>query len=67
MTYLDDLPTHEAVSALEAQFPGWQFFRGVNGLCYGRLVKSSPQVIQRGEDWDDVRDEVRGWIGRHEG
>jgi hypothetical protein len=38
----------------------------VNRLCYARLVKSSPQVLVRGEDWTDLGYEIQRAIARNE-
>lgn len=49
-------------SDLEAEFPRWHFFVGVNRLPYAQRVRRSPPVTLRGEDWTDLRDEVREWL-----
>ncbi len=49
---------------LAAEFPGWEIWRGVSQLCYGRKPLTSPPVLLRGEDWADLRDQIRGWLGR---
>ncbi len=51
-------------SDLEREFPAWRFFRGVNGLQYAQRRRRSPPVTLRGEDCTDLRDEIRGWLGR---
>lgn len=55
---LDERPDSDAIKHLEHEFAGWQCFRGVNRLCYARLLKSSPQVLVRGESWDDLRNMI---------
>jgi hypothetical protein len=40
------------------EFPGWQVWRGICHMWYGRLLDSSPPVIVRGEDPTDLRDEI---------
>lgn len=62
---LDELPDRQAIAQLEAEFPGWQCFRGINLLTYGR-THDSPNRLVRGEDWTDLRDEIRRDIGRRE-
>ena len=55
-------------SDLEREFPEWRFWRGVNGLPYGRRRNSSPPNTMWGEDWTALRDEVRAWLARrHQG
>jgi hypothetical protein len=49
---------------LRREFPRWTFFTGVNHLPYGRLPGTSPPVTLRGEDVTDLRDQVRGYLGK---
>lgn len=46
------------------EFPGWHFWKGVSGMVYARWLKSSPPIVVRGEDWTDLRDEIRREISR---
>lgn len=62
---LDELSDRQAIMKLEAEFPGWQCFRGTNLLTYGR-THDSPGELVRGEDWTDLRDEIRRAIARSE-
>jgi hypothetical protein len=41
-----------------AQFPGWQAWRAVSGLLYARKADASPPVLVRGEDAEDLRDQI---------
>jgi hypothetical protein len=51
----------------DVEVEGWRFWRGVNGLPYGRKPKTSPPNTMWGEDWTDLRDNVRGWLeARHQ-
>jgi hypothetical protein len=34
-------------------------WRGVSGLLYARLMRSSPPLVVRGEDAADLRDAIR--------
>jgi hypothetical protein len=60
-----------------AEFPHWAVWREVDRLYYARLSGSDPQIVVRGEDVVDLRDQVRaaevragtcepgpGWPGR---
>jgi hypothetical protein len=62
---LDELPDGQAIVKLETEFPGWQCFRGTNLLTYARTY-GSPGKLVRGEDWTDLRDEIRRAIARSE-
>jgi hypothetical protein len=42
-----------------AELPRWHVWRGVSGLLYGRLLRSSPPLVVRGEDATDLRDAIR--------
>jgi hypothetical protein len=41
-----------------AQHPRWNVWRGVNGMLYASLPKSSPPLVVRGQDPMDLRNEV---------
>jgi len=60
----DSAADNEAIIALEREFPGWQVFRGINHVCYARKLLASPENLIRGEDWTDLRDELRRETGR---
>jgi hypothetical protein len=55
-------PTLEDVAH---EFPRWHCFVGIAGLHYGRRNLTSPPVMVRAEDAMDLRDQIRGWEGRH--
>jgi hypothetical protein len=68
---MDDLPTPARRSGAEptldevaAEFPGWECWRGIAGLVYARKPLTSPPVVIRAEDPQDLRDQIRGWLGR---
>jgi hypothetical protein len=47
---------------LEREFPCWHWWRGVSGLYYARRVKSSPPIVFRAENMDDLRDQVQAYL-----
>ena len=49
---------------IEREFPAWHCWRGIAGLVYARRLLSSPPIVVRGEDPVDLRDQIRGEIGR---
>jgi hypothetical protein len=54
-------PTLESI---EAGFPGWHAFDGVNGkMRYAWWRGSSPPVSVRGETWAEVREAIRAVLG----
>jgi hypothetical protein len=57
-------PTEPTLDELWGEFPAWEMWEGVNGLVYARKPLTSPPVVLRGEDPVDLRDQIRGWLGR---
>jgi len=66
LTGLDSASDQPAIGALTRLFPRWQFFRGVNHLVYARRLNTSPEWLVRGEDWTDLRDELRRALANRE-
>jgi hypothetical protein len=65
---MNDLPRHKAEPTLEdvaAEYPRWYTWRGIAGLVYARRLKTSPPPVVRAEDPVDLRDQIRGWEGKH--
>lgn len=50
---------------LQREYPRWNLWVGIAGLRYARRNLTSPPAIVRGEDWTDLRDQIRGWEGTH--
>jgi hypothetical protein len=46
-------------------FPGWEAWRGISGLLYARRRMTSPPVVLRAEDTQDLIDQINGWEGNH--
>lgn len=46
------------------EFPGWEVWQGIAGLVYARKPLTSPPVVIRAEDPADLRDQIRGYLGR---
>lgn len=40
------------------EFPEWQAWRGVSRLFYARKLETVPPVVVRGEDPEDLRNEI---------
>ena len=53
----------EAIASLEAEFPGVMIYRSTFGSCSARW-HGHAGVSVRGEDWADLRDEIRRAISR---
>ncbi len=52
----DDVPGWWPYSA---QYPSWQVWRDVDRLYYARLDAITPPLVVRGEDAEDLRDQIR--------
>jgi hypothetical protein len=63
---LDGLTDNQAIMRLEAEFPRWHCYRGVDGLCHARSHDPVSRPV-RGEDWTDLRDMVIGQVWREQG
>jgi hypothetical protein len=66
---VEDLPRHPAspeptLADVEREFPYWHCWRGVAGLLYARRLNSSPPIVVRAENPVNLRDQIRGEIGR---
>jgi hypothetical protein len=63
--------THRpSLEELQREFPDWTITKAVSGLWYASRPQASgaePSGLIRGEDSEDLRDMIRGWIGRHDG
>jgi hypothetical protein len=46
------------LATLVRRFPRWEAWKGISGLCYARLLPSSPPVVVRGEDATDLADQI---------
>jgi hypothetical protein len=60
--------THEDVPdwwrPYAAEFPYWQAWRGVSGLLYARRPLTSPPVVVRATDVENLRDQIKNAEGR---
>lgn len=44
---------------IEAEFPAWEWWRGVNGQLYARRPKSSPPKVVRADDAAALLERIR--------
>jgi len=60
--------TGEEITAtsLEAEFPGWEVWQGIERLWHARLRGATPPVMVHGEDLTDLRDEITRKVGQME-
>jgi broad specificity phosphatase PhoE len=59
----DDQITKESI---EAEFPGWEAWQGVDWLWHARIRGATPAVMVHGEDLVDLRDQVKRKISQLE-
>jgi hypothetical protein len=53
-----------SLAELQAEFPAWLIDRGISGYYYARRPRNS--AVLSGEDLLDMRDQILGWIRRHD-
>lgn len=58
---LDSMTDTAAIMRLEREFHGWLIYRGTERLCHARHHDNDTHL--RGEDWLDLRDELRRYLG----
>jgi hypothetical protein len=53
---------------VQAEFSGWEAWRGISGLYYARQAgrTGQPRVQAEGEDPRDLRDSIVRWLALHE-
>jgi hypothetical protein len=56
----------DELNDLEDIQAGWHYWRGVSGLFYARRVRSSPPVVLRAGNLDELRALVREHIKSRE-
>ena len=56
---MNDDPDFPAWWPYAKEFPRWHIWRGVSGLAYARLPRSSPPLVVRAENAAGLRDEIR--------
>jgi hypothetical protein len=56
---VDDHPGSAAWWPYAKEFLGWHVWRGISGLAYAHLRRSSPPVVVRAEGVADLRDQMR--------
>ena len=47
-----------------AEFPRWRVWRGMAGLLYARRPLTSPPVLVRATNVDDLRDQIKNREGQ---
>jgi hypothetical protein len=52
-------PRDAALQPVRSMYPRWHCWVGISGLLYGRLPGSSPPIVVRGEDSQDLADEIK--------
>jgi hypothetical protein len=60
---MDERSAEPTLADVAREFPDWHPCRGPSGLYYAGRTDTA-QVS--GEDPLDLRDQIRGWIGRHD-
>ena len=56
---VSDDPASHAWWPYAQEFPRWHVWRGISGLAYARLSRSSPPIVVRAEGATELRNEIR--------
>ena len=62
---MNDHASEPTLEDVAAEYPFWELWHGIAGLCYARKPLTSPPVVLRGEDPAVLRDQIRGWLSQH--
>jgi hypothetical protein len=54
------------LASLADRFPGWDCWLGIDCLWYARIESATPPVIVRGEDAEDLADQILRWQRLHD-
>jgi len=54
------------LASLAERFPAWDCWFGIDCLWNARITGASPPVIVRGEDADDLADQILRWQRLHD-
>ncbi len=60
---MSDEVTRESI---EAEFPGWEAFQGVDRRWHARIKGAAPPVMVHDDDLDGLREEIRRYLGKTE-
>ena len=53
----------QTAADLERELDGWQVWQNICSVWYAR-PRRGPAIVVQGEDLTDLRDQIRGWLGR---
>ena len=56
---VNDDPASHAWCPYAEEFPCWHIWRGISGLAYARLSRSSPPIVVRAEGATELRNKIR--------
>ena len=54
----DEAMDFVTVKSIEAEFPGWEAWQGIDRLWHARIRGATPPVMVHGEDLVDLRDQL---------
>ena len=52
--------------SIEAEFPGWEVWQGIDRMWHARIRGATPPVMVHGEDLIDLRDEIKRRLAKSE-
>lgn len=62
---MDRITAEPTLDDVKARWPRWHTWTGVCGLVYASRRMTSPPAVVRGEDPQDLLDQIQGWEGTH--
>jgi hypothetical protein len=54
------------VESIQTEFPGWEAWRGIDGLSHARIKGATPPVMVHAEDLMDLRDQIKRKLAQSE-
>jgi hypothetical protein len=54
-----------SLADVELAWPRWHTFTSISGLVYATRGQTSPPAVVRGEDAQELLDNINGWEGTH--
>lgn len=61
---MDPSTAEPTLEDVEQTWPRWHTWTGICGLVYASRRMTSPPAVVRGEDAQDLLDQVRAWEGK---
>jgi hypothetical protein len=57
---------HITPESIDAEFPGWEVWQGIDRLWHARIKGATPPVMVHDDDLDGLREEIVRYLGKTE-